>query len=49
MSVVCFFDDRIILVDSGNFRIFLYDKEGNFFNEIFLYGKLCDMVFFDDY
>lgn len=47
-SVVCLRDDRIILADSGNPRILLYDQEGNLLNEISLHGKPRDMVLLDD-
>lgn len=48
-SVVCLPDDRIILADSGNPRILLYDQEGNLLNEISLHGKPRDMVLLDDH
>lgn len=47
-SVVCLPDDRIILADSGNPRILLYDQDGNLLNEISLQGKPRDMALLDD-
>lgn len=47
-GALCLHDDRVILADSNNPRILLYDGEGSLLNEISLLGNPRDVVLLEN-